>query len=290
MPSEIHPLETSYHRGIRYYDSGPISKSERPIILLHGLGNSLDFWTAIAPALAVKTRTVAIDIPGFGKSVMPADGFSLSSITREVRRLLDKLEVSSCILVAHSLGGFVGLHVASPDSTMVSRLVLVDAMLFTANDILHRPISAIGTPALSVNLGIQFAGGVLPIGRRTARLISATGLGRLTALWPFIHSPKDVNPRLVEIALSNNGGAAVLRTLCQARSVRLEDLMNKVDQPVDLLWGANDRLIRPEDVRKTRELLAVDRELAVPSCGHWPMIEWPDVVSDFILEALDNGE
>ena len=285
MAHHVQPLPTNNLNGIRYYDDGPAITSGQPYLLLHGLGNSLNFWTAVAPTLAEKSRTVAIDIPGFGQSEQPADGFTLQNISRDVLAFLDNLEIGPCILVAHSLGGTVALRLASLKPELVSRIVLVDAMVLTANTVLQRPSQAMVTPALSLNLGFQFAGGVLPIQRRVAKLISATPLSRSATLWPFLYSPKDVDPKLLEIALSNNGGVAVVHTLCQARSVHLSDLMSDVSQTVDLVWGARDRLLRREDLIATRRLLTIDRELAIPACGHWPMIETPEILSKFILGA-----
>ena len=288
MAKEIYPLATRSLQGIRYHDNGPANSTLKPYFLLHGLGNSLDFWTAVAPSLAKQSRTVAIDIPGFGRSVPPTDGFSLPSISQTILTFLQELDTGPCILVAHSLGGSVALHLASLKPELVTRVILVDATVLTASRILQRLSRALAKPALSLNLGIQFAGGVIPLRRRTARIISSTRLGRRAAFWPFLFSPEDVDPQLLAIALSNNGGPAVFRTLCQARSVHLAELMIRVSQTVDLAWGANDRLIDYADIEEARRLLTVGRELSIKACGHWPMIETPMALSEFIL-ATQNG-
>jgi len=73
--------------GIAYYEAGPvISEGRVAYLLLHGLGNSLDYWAAIAPALSERGRVVAIDMPGFGRSPEPTGGFSLEHLSRAPNR------------------------------------------------------------------------------------------------------------------------------------------------------------------------------------------------------------
>src|SRR5258705_10285029 len=81
----VGPLPTQVLAGLRYYDAGSGgTQSDTMYLLIHGLGGSLDFWTAVAPDLASVARTVAIDMPWFGQSPGLAVHFSLEAVAMRV--------------------------------------------------------------------------------------------------------------------------------------------------------------------------------------------------------------
>ena len=83
--------------------------------------------------------------------------------------------------------------------------------------------------------------------------------------------------------------------MAAARHVDYEDLQRGATQPVDLVWGERDSLINAADIEYVADLVNVDRRLAIPRCGHWPMIEFPLVLAQFISSwreaapAADEG-
>jgi pimeloyl-ACP methyl ester carboxylesterase len=92
-----------------------------PLVLIHGLFDSSEGWTD----LAGRTRRpcLAIDLPGFGGSDLPAAP-RIASYAEDVVFALDDLGVRDATLVGHSLGGAVAAAVAER-SAAVASLVLV---------------------------------------------------------------------------------------------------------------------------------------------------------------------
>lgn len=276
-------LPTSFDDGIRYYEAGPRSGQSENVVFIHGLGNSLSFWTRVAPSVARYAHVVAFDLPGFGSSRPPRGEFSLGSITDEVIHFLNRREIDRCRIVGHSLGAIVSMAVAIRQPSIVSKLVLIDGTLISVNKILSDPVFALRHPILAINVAAQFAGGLIRIDETTATMLAGSRLLRALFLWPFVASPTDVNSELlVEALMGNQGGLSVLKTLCAVKGVRSSDLMAQVAQPVDLLWGEKDRLIPDRDIVRARTTLKVERELALSNCGHWPMIEMSDAVVRFL--------
>ena len=273
-------LPTAVVSGIRYFDRGA-SDGKLPCVLIHGLGNSLDFWTAVAPLLSEDRRVIAMDLPGFGDSSVPEAGFTLETIVEGLSRFLDHRDVGEFILVGHSLGGIVALRLAGLD-TRVQRIGLVDANLLGAAEVLQNGREALVHPRLAAAVLSQFIGGLIPFNATTARMFSRTGLLRRITLWPFVYSSRQIDDELLSVALSHNGGLSALRVLAAVQSIALPDLMKAVLKPTDLVWGAEDRLLTAEDLRRTREIMAVQQELAIPHCGHWPMLEKPEILAEFI--------
>src|SRR5262249_33202969 len=108
---------------IRYLDYG----SGPPLVLLHGMAASWQWWLENIPTLAARHRIIAVDLPGFGHSEPLAPPAEMASHARTVIDLLCQLDVRSATIVGHSMGGLVALAMATADRKLVRDLVLVGA-------------------------------------------------------------------------------------------------------------------------------------------------------------------
>lgn len=80
-----------------------------PVILLHGFCETHEVWNGFAKALSADFRVINIDLPGFGESKLLGNNFSIADVARKVLEVLEKLGVTKCIPIGHSLGGYVTL-------------------------------------------------------------------------------------------------------------------------------------------------------------------------------------
>jgi pimeloyl-ACP methyl ester carboxylesterase len=55
--------------------------------------------------------------------------------------------------------------------------------------------------------------------------------------------------------------------------------------PVTVAWGTHDRILRPSQAERARELLPQARHVPLPGCGHVPMSDDPDLVASLILQT-----
>ena len=55
--------------------------------------------------------------------------------------------------------------------------------------------------------------------------------------------------------------------------------------PVTVAWGTQDRILRPHQAERARELLPQARHVPLPGCGHVPMSDDPDLVASLILQT-----
>ncbi|WP_181304658.1 alpha/beta fold hydrolase [Rufibacter sp. XAAS-G3-1] len=92
---------------LAYTDAG----SGPAIVFLHGFCESKDLWTDFTKPLVHQFRIIALDLPGHGESPMAPD-FSMENQARQVQETLKALEVEKCLLVGHSMGGYVGMALA----------------------------------------------------------------------------------------------------------------------------------------------------------------------------------
>ena len=93
-----------------YADSGG---SAVPLVFLHGTGCDSEDWQGVIAALPANARTICVDFRGHGRSDVPATAFTLSDLAADVIAVADELALDRLVLVGHSLGGMVGMAVAS---------------------------------------------------------------------------------------------------------------------------------------------------------------------------------
>lgn len=86
--------------------------SKPTLILLHGLCESLEFWHEVVMVLQDKMPIISIDLPGFGQSPLTENIVSVAAIAKEVNQVLEHCKVEQCVMIGHSLGGYVSLAFA----------------------------------------------------------------------------------------------------------------------------------------------------------------------------------
>lgn len=279
------PAKSAWN-GIRYVEVGPGSSSAgNSYLLLHGLGGSLEQWGEVAPRLGRVARTVSIDIPGFGQSRTLSGRFDLDEAAEQILAFCRTRELTRCTVVSHSITSVLAAKLATADPARFRRLVFVSGTLPRASAVVHNPISGLAEPKLLASVSMQFLAGILPVPRFVLVSLARHALLRRALLWPFVANPLTMpTDHLVEV-LTGTGSTAVLGVLATAYSIDYEQIIGAIAQPVDIIAGARDRLINETDIVRVRELAQVAREATIDDCGHWPWLEDPTKLVEFIIES-----
>lgn len=82
-----------------------------PLILLHGFCENKTIWNPFIDSLAKDFRVVSFDLPGFGEN-KPVKEITIEQAADEVADALKLLKIEKCVMVGHSLGGYVSLAFA----------------------------------------------------------------------------------------------------------------------------------------------------------------------------------
>ncbi len=124
-----------------------MSPGERdPIVLLHGSANGSYSWGAVSKALtAAGERVLAVDMLGYGAAPKPKASWSLAEEVEHLVPTLDQHGAERIHLVPHSLGAFFGLHLRLALGERVSRLTLVDPLVFSALREFHEDACSLET-------------------------------------------------------------------------------------------------------------------------------------------------
>ena len=83
-----------------------------PVVLVHGVGGSLNNWNKVAETLCDSYRVIRLDLRGHGQSSKEHKSYSLGAFVADIVGLADELGIDSFHLVGHSLGGMIAQHAA----------------------------------------------------------------------------------------------------------------------------------------------------------------------------------
>ena len=255
------------------------------VLLLHGLGSSLDTWRRNVEPLADAGFTVlAPDLPGHGDSEKPdALDYGPRTAVDFTGQFLSALGVERASLVGNSAGGLV-------------------AALF-----------ALENPEKPCRLALVAPGGIVRQVSWVLRLMSLPGLGEFL-FQPWIYSLMGINKRvfhetssipaavMAEMARVQFLPGSTSSTLHSIRSSinilglrrrwRVLDRLPQVSSPLMCLWGEDDIIIPVSHAGWIKEAIPQCLVRTFPQCGHWPHMEkageFNDLLTLFVQGGLDD--
>jgi pimeloyl-ACP methyl ester carboxylesterase len=108
-----------------YMDVAAAQPNGRTVVLLHGRNFPSSYWAPVIRTLSdTGYRVVVPDQIGFGKSSKPTGELHFDTLARNTIALLDHLGIQKADIVAHSLGGMLGVRIARAFPDRVAHLVL----------------------------------------------------------------------------------------------------------------------------------------------------------------------
>ena len=108
-----------------YMDVASAQPNGRVVVLLHGRNFPSSYWAPVIKTLTdAGYRVVVPDQVGFGKSSKPSGELHFDNFARNTITLLDHLGIAKADIVAHSMGGMVGVRIARAYGDRINHLVL----------------------------------------------------------------------------------------------------------------------------------------------------------------------
>jgi 3-oxoadipate enol-lactonase len=98
-----------------------------PLMLCNSLGTTLEMWDSQVAPLTTQFRVVRYDRRGHGRSPVPSGPYSLEELGRDALDLLDDLGIERVSFCGLSIGGMVGMWLASEAPERIEHLVLCSA-------------------------------------------------------------------------------------------------------------------------------------------------------------------
>lgn len=264
---------------MRYWSAG---EQGTPIVLLHALACSVEFWEPAMALLAKNHRVFALDLVGFGLSDKPDAPYTSAYLAGTVRDFIDALGLEQVDLVGNSMGGAVALKFALDFPARVHRLVLVCAAGLGY---------AVGPgPRL---LSLPVVGEILGRPRRSTsrRVVEAC-----------VYNRSAVTDELVAAVYRHGKTKGAVRSLLRTvrsfirfqgqRADVIEEHRSgfpRIQAPTLVMTGAKDRVI-PADYLDAITRIPKVEVRTFEKCGHYPQLEVPEAFSNAVLEFLAGPE
>ena len=243
-------------------------KDQFPLVLLHGFCEDHSVWSPILPLLAPRT-VVQIDLPGFGASELPQQP-DLRYYAHAVLAVLDTEVIDRCVLVGHSLGGYVGLEFAAHWPERLAGLGLVHSHPF--EDTAERKTAR--------QRGIE----TLQAGKRD--LYVAQLFPNLFGSKYLTENPETLHKLIVQgKKQSPEGISTALQAMMNRRDH--QQTLAALQSPVLFLLGMQDTLVTPEQGLKAAILPDVaDLQLLI-NAAHMAMFECPEETAGILNSFWD---
>lgn len=245
--------KTSYGR-IHYVDAG----QGEPILLTHSGGSSLHEFEHNLGRLARHGRVIAWDLPGHGDSAPFTVDLSVEDYTDAAVQLLDQLGIEKAHFVGASIGGFMAIEMGASHADRVRKLVIVDTQLRTQQWWVDNWPMVEG----------MFAEVTQPHER----------------VAPRFKALSEETLRRWNIDRAKAGARSMMGVVWAARAYDALGQLAKVRPPtLTMLGGAGPCMDCADDFRR---LLPEGKLAVVEGCGHFPMIDEPEVFVDLLVDFL----
>ena len=116
-------MPTADANGIRIHYE--VHGEGRPLLLILGLGADVSEYTALIDQLAARSRVIAFDNRGAGRSDKPDAPYSIELMAADALGVMDALGVTRAGVLGISLGGRIALALALGHPERIERLILV---------------------------------------------------------------------------------------------------------------------------------------------------------------------
>jgi pimeloyl-ACP methyl ester carboxylesterase len=250
-----------------------IVEGEGPaIVLIHGFPLAKETWDAQAAVLAKRARVVRFDLRGLGKSSVPPGPYLMETLASDCSDVLDALGIERATIVGHSLGGYVAFAFHRLFSERCAGLGLVCTR-------------AVDDDAPTAAARYELADRAE---REGIEPVVASYLARYFAPAFYEKHPEVVaKAEAVLRATDPKGAAAMLRGM--AARVPSDDLFDEIAVPVRVVAGTQDALA-PLALSESIAAGIPGAVLERLDCGHSPLYEEPDALTDILASLLDDVE
>lgn len=258
-----------------------------PVLLVHGVGSSMDTWSDLSSRINGAGRpVVVVDLFGHGRSGAGNGDYSLGANATMLRDLLDYLGIDQVHLVGHSLGGGVSMQMFSQFPDRIASLTLI------------------ASGGLGTEVGASLRAATLPGSELVIRVISrpevtSTLKHVVGVLGVFGIRRHGFDDRLVKTLQDLNDEARLSGFVNTLRSVigiagqrvsALDKLTLVKPERTLIIWGDSDPMLPSAHGYALHALLPGSRIVIVAESGHDPHGDNPELVFSELVSHIARTE
>ena len=253
---------TPFHRG----GSGP------PLVLIHGFTDTWRTWDLVIPRLEKEFEVFAVTMPGHAGGPPAPEAITTQTMPDGIEAAMDDAGFETAHLAGNSLGGWVCLQLASRGRAR-SVTGLSPAGGWSEEFQQEYALDHFITQQEMVKQAAPYAD-----------RIASTAEGRQTATRLIVEDSSLITPELfVQLLLGAANCPGAPQMIETARRDGFELDADRINCPVRLVWGTEDKLLRwPDTAVRFREWLPRAEFIELEGAGHSPQLEVPLEVAELI--------
>lgn len=238
------------------------------VVLIHGLFGDLDNLGQLGRHLAVDWRVLRIDLRNHGRSPH-AEHMDWPALSADLAALLHHLQIDSCHLVGHSLGGKLAMYHTLQHPLQVKGLVVVDIAPVRYTTPRHTAVFA------------------------ALQAVAAAGLTRRSEADQLMQQwlPEAGVRQFLLKSLDSHGWRFNLDAL-HAAYPQLMDWptgpLSPWPGPVLFIKGGKSDYLLPEHQTAISHLFPAARAHILPDAGHWLHAEKPQRFQQLVVDFLST--
>jgi pimeloyl-ACP methyl ester carboxylesterase len=259
-------------------DAGPIAGKESgegpALLLLHGGPGLADYMEILSPEV---TGWRAVHYQQRSLSPSSVDGpFTVEQHVADAVAVLDARGASRAVVLGHSWGGHLAMHLALAHPGRVAGLVLVD------------PLGAVGDGGVA-EVGRALSARLLPAAMQSmeemarklagAEPTDADATHQLALLWPgYYAEPATAPPMPPKLRISQAGNAGTFASVTEHLAAGFAEALHAIAVPVIFVLGAQSPMPLSQG-EQTAALIPSAEVEVIPAAGHLPWHEQPGCVA-----------
>ncbi|HEX5608838.1 MAG TPA: alpha/beta hydrolase [Solirubrobacterales bacterium] len=265
-------------------DQGTFTPSDRggsgePLVLLHGFTDTWRSWDLVRPTLEAHYEVFAPTLAGHAGGPDLPDELSHDSIPDALERTLDQAGIETAHVVGNSLGGFVALQLAARGrAKSVVALAPAGGWAEDGEGDFRETLAQFAQAQELVKAAVPHADAIV-----------ATPEGRRTATEWFVANFEHIPAELIVHQMRGAAacpGAARLMEFAAGEGWQLDT--EKIECPVRIVWGTDDRVLRPPAEARYRNGWVPQAEwVELDGIGHMPQLDVPTETAGLILGFSD---
>lgn len=253
---------------VRVVESG--RKDGPVLVLLHGIGSSLETWDGWASRLGDGYRIVRLDLPGSGETPQPEPDLPhIDDDLAVVKQVLAARGITRFSVAGNSRGGWLAWLLAR-DPAAVEKLILISPIGI-------HPASA--PPDRVPAIGRFFVRHWLP--RFATACVIRSAYGKQPPRPEVIDRYWQMQRR------DHNREAVDARTRAMNFVDHVDDLFT-IRVPTLILWGNEDHWLDAADACRFHNAIRESQLVVLPRIGHLAMEESPDATADLARRFLQG--
>lgn len=264
----------------------------KPVILVHGTGAWAGTWASnVGSMTAAGYRVVALDLPPFGYSALPAHGdYSRAAQAKRIVAVIDGLGKGPVTLLGHSFGGGPALEVAIQAPERVAHLILVDAAIGLQTS---SPSACDAGSWVKSVLGWRPLRTALVTGFATEPVFSQFLLRQFVARKEAVTTERTSiyqEPfHSVDFSAGLGDWGYAFATGCESPASSRPEAVRNLRIPVSMIWGEADTITPMVQAMDLKGLMPQSTLLVLPGVGHIPHIEDIAAFNQALIKVLGSA-